>query len=507
MIPKPGFQDIKTIGYYIGKIIVGYGLLMLIPVFISVLLGEYNDGINFFIGFLICLITAYILLLFCRPSNELSWIQGMVIVALSWFLVMFLGAIPPFLSGHFMSWTDACFDTMSGLATVGLSLMQDLDHASYTLRMWQFILSHLGGQGMILIALTLLVRTTGVYGMYVGEGREDRVLPNIVQTARVIWGISLMYLCFWTLILWLAGIAIGLSTLEAFWQGLWLFISSWNTCGFGTQSMNLLYYHSLTFELITMAIIITGSFNFSLHYSLISGGNRKEVYRNIEIITYFITFSSIFFIVINALIQQGIYPDILSSCRKALYHVISGHGTAGNATIYSSQFLEWGQLAMLGLIMAMAIGGNSGSTCGGMKTLRIGILFKALLQDIAYLSLPKSAVMKEKFHHIKDIIMEDKIVRSAMVVIFCFMLNYALGAFVGVCFGYPFLNALFDSVSAGSGTGFTCGIVTPQMPFLLKVVYIFEMWAGRLEFMSVFALISFIISSTKLLHFGKRSMR
>jgi trk system potassium uptake protein TrkH len=94
-----------------------------------------------------------------------------------------------------------------------------------------------------------------------------------------------------------------------------------------------------------------------------------------------------------------------------------------------------------------------------------------------------------------------------MLITLCFLFSYALGAFVGVMYGYPLLEAIFDSVSAGSTSGLTCGVVSPQMPFLLKVVYIFEMWAGRLEFMSIFALINFIISSTQTWHPGKRVIR
>jgi trk system potassium uptake protein TrkH len=155
----------------------------------------------------------------------------------------------------------------------------------------------------------------------------------------------------------------------------------------------------------------------------------------------------------------------------------------------------------------MAIGGSTGSTAGGIKVLRIGILVKGIIQDIKLLGLPKSAVMREKFHHIKDILLEDKVVRGAMFVICCFLFTYGLGAFVGVCCGYPLLNALFDSVAAASTSGLTCGVVSTQMPFLLKLVYIFEMWAGRLEFISIFALISFIIYSTQTWHAGKKIIK
>jgi len=497
MIPKPTVQDVKTIGYYTAIILIGYGLLMVIPIIISFFLGEYNEGINCFIGLLITLIFGYTLRLLCqRHISTLSWIQGMVVTSLSWFLCMFFGAIPFTLSGHFLSYTDACFEGMSGLATVGLSLMQDLEHASYTLKMWRFLFPYIAGQGIILITMTLLVHTSGVYSMYVGEGREERILPNIVNTARIIWGISLTYFCIGTISLWLAGLGIGLSVGEAFWQGLWLYMSSWATCGFASQSSSILYYHSLTIEMMTITICFLGAINFSVHYSLISG-NRKEVYRNIELITFTITFLIILFIIINGLSQQKVYSDLISFFRQAFYLLASAHTTTGHTTLFLPQFIEWGPVALIGLIIAMAIGGSSGSTSGAIKILRIGILFKGMIQDIKYLSLPKSGVMKGKFHHIKDIILEDRIVRSAMFVTLCYLFAYGLTTFLGVLYGYPLLNSMFDAVSAGSGTGLTSGVVSPQMPFLLKWFYILEMWAGRLEFMSIFALVSFIISMKK----------
>jgi trk system potassium uptake protein TrkH len=212
--------------------------------------------------------------------------------------------------------------------------MQDLDHTSYALRMWRFILPYVGGQGMILIALTFLIWTSGVYGMYVGEGREDRILPNVVHTTRIIWGISVGYFCIGTMILWLANISLGFSILEAFWQWMWLFMGSWSTSGFASQSISILYYHSLTIELITMTIFIIGSFNFAIHYSLISG-NRKEIYRNIESIVFCITFLIIFFIITNVLSQQEVYANFAAFLRNTFYIVASAHTTTGHTTLYS----------------------------------------------------------------------------------------------------------------------------------------------------------------------------
>ena len=132
--------------------------------------------------------------------------------------------------------------------------------------------------------------------------------------------------------------------------------------------------------------------------------------------------------------------------------------------------------------------------------LRIGIIFKALKEDLKAMVLPEGAMIFEKFHHIKDIFLEDKQVRSALIITLAYLTLYGLGTLVGTFYGYRFLDALFESTSAAANVGLSCGITNPSMPAGLKITYIIQMWAGRLEFMSVFALFGFIVAAIK----GKR---
>jgi trk system potassium uptake protein TrkH len=167
-------------------------------------------------------------------------------------------------------------------------------------------------------------------------------------------------------------------------------------------------------------------------------------------------------------------------------------------TIYAQQFIkEWGDLALAGIIFAMALGGCACSTAGGIKMLRVGIIFKALKEDLKRAALPESAVVVQKYHHIKTVFLEDKQVRTVLLITMAYVAVYILGALVGVCYGYPFLDSLFESTSAAANVGFSCGITDTSMPAILKVTYIIQMWAGRLEFMSVFALFGFIVALFK----------
>ena len=111
--------------------------------------------------------------------------------------------------------------------------------------------------------------------------------------------------------------------------------------------------------------------------------------------------------------------------------------------------------------------------------------------------MPEKAMVMQKFHHINKIFIEDKQVRSAFLITLSYLLLYGLGALVGMWLGYPFLDSLFESTSAAANVGLSCGITTAGMPALLKCVYIFQMWIGRLEFMAVFTLIGFIVAAIK----------
>jgi trk system potassium uptake protein TrkH len=444
MILRPQPQDIKNIGYYSGKIIIGIGLTMLVPVVIALLFAEINPALDFLIGTEIALIIGFILTRLCFTEKDLNWMQGMVVVSFSWLAAMLLGAIPLYLSGHWQSYLDACFDAMSGFATTGLTLVQDLDHLSYAHNLWRHLIMFIGGQGIVIVALSLFMKgVSGAFKMYVGEARDERVLPNVIRTSRFIWLVSIIYLILSTLALGIVGIANGMKTINAFFHGACIFMAAFDTGGFAPQSQNILYYHSLLFEVITIVIMLLGAMNFNLHYHLWTG-NRREIWKNIETRTLCITILLTFLITLIGLNHVGSYPRALIMFRKGFYQVISGHTGTGYMTIYARQFIDdWGNLALVGLICAMALGGGTCSTTGGIKMLRLGIIAKALQQDLKRIILPDLAVVEQRLHHIKEMFLEDRQVRSALLITLAYLALYGIGALVGMLYGYPFLESLF----------------------------------------------------------------
>ena len=149
MILKPRREDVQIIGYYLGKIIFGLSLTMLVPILAGLAFGEINPVLDFVIAMEVALLFGLVLTKACYTEKDLNWMQGMIVVSLSWLAAMLLGAIPLYLSGHWQSFLDACFDAMSGFATTGLTLVKDLDHMSYTHNFWRHLTLFIGGQGIV----------------------------------------------------------------------------------------------------------------------------------------------------------------------------------------------------------------------------------------------------------------------------------------------------------------------------------------------------------------------
>ncbi|MEA5026994.1 MAG: TrkH family potassium uptake protein [Erysipelotrichaceae bacterium] len=497
---EKNFPGLRIVFYYAGWIVIGISLLMIIPLFTSLVVNEINPVLDFLISLAISLSVGLMMVMLGTGHNadrvNLQWKHGFVIAALSWVILVILCAIPYRLSGHNDSFLNACFDVMSGFTTTGLVLTQDLDHISIGLNMWRHILTFVGGQGMVVLALSFLVnQMSGAYKIYVGEAKDIGLVPNVKGTARLIWKISLVYLIIGTLALWIDGMIIGLNPLSAFFNGLFMFSSAWSTGGFAPYSQNIMYYHSFSFEIITMIFLILGSLNFGLHYAVWQG-KKKEIIKNIEIQSFVITSFVCCALAIVALAH--LYPDSVAVFRRIVYNIISAHTTTGFSNIYARQFaLQWGDFGNIIIITAMLIGGSACSTAGGFKGLRVGIVFKSIIADVKKLLSSERSVKVYKYHHIKDYILDDNIVKSSSIIIICYFITFAIGTALGTYYGYPMTESAFEAASVTGNVGLSIGITTATMPVLMRLYYIVAMFMGRLEFLSVFALFGYIVGGLK----------
>ena len=494
------FKSWKIISYYTGYIVIGGAMLMALPLITSLLFAEYSPALDFIISGEITAGVGLLLLFLGRQTREnkayVQWKHGFVVAALSWIVLMILCAIPYRLSGHNDSMLNSCFDVMSGFTTTGLTLTQDLDHLSMGLNMWRHILTFVGGQGVVVLALSLLVKeTSGAYKLYVGEAKDIGLVPNVRGTARIIWKISLIYLVVGTLFLWIDGILIGLHPISALFHGLFIFCSSWSTGGFAPNSQNIMFYHSLSYEFITLIIMVLGSLNFGLHYAIWQG-KKKEIVKNIEMQSFMITATLFSLLAIIGL--SKLYPDALAVFRRVIYNILSAHTTTGFSNIYARQFaLEWGDFGNLIIILAMLIGGSACSTAGGFKGLRVGIICKSIVAEVKKLLSSERNVKSYKYHHIKDYVLEDAVVKSSALIIICYMITFGIGTLLGSFYGYSLVDSAYEAASVTGNVGLSIGVTSVDTPALLKVYYIIAMYLGRLEFLSVFALIGCFIGGVK----------
>ncbi len=494
--------SLKIICYYTGWIIIGTAALMMLPVIIALLFNEWEPLLDFIISMCTAMLCGIGLMLLGWHTRQekasIQWKHGFIVAALAWMLLMVLCALPYYLSGHSQSYLDACFDVMSGFTTTGLVLTQDLDHLSVALNVWRHILTFIGGQGMVVLALAFLTKeTSGAYRLYVGEAKDIELVPNVKGTAKIIWKISMIYLAVGMAVLWVVGIMIGLKPLSALLHAFYMFSSSWSTGGFAPMTQNIMYYHSFAYETITMVFFILGSFNFGLHYAVWQG-NKKELLRNIETKSFLITSFILSMAAMFWLMRLNVYPDAVSAFRRIVFNILSANTTTGLGSIYARQFLfDWGDMGILIMVIAMLIGGSACSTAGGFKGLRVGILCKAIVMDIKKLLSSERNMKAFKYHHIKDRILDDTVVKSSAQIVLYYLVLFAGGTLLGVFYGYPLADSAFESASVTGNVGLSIGITAASMPTAIKLYDIFAMYLARLEFLSVFALVGYLIGGAK----------
>ena len=287
----------------------------------------------------------------------------------------------------------------------------------------------------------------------------------------------MIYLLIGTISLFLAGLRIGLKPGTSLIHGMYIFMSSWSTGGFTPMSQNILYYHSFLYENISIIFFIIGSFNFGLHYAIWTG-RKKEIVKNIEIMSFFITAFSTSVLLIWSLSNLGTFTSgSIAIFRRGVYNLLSAHTTTGFANIYARQFaLNYGDLGILLMVIVMMIG---------------------IIADIKTNISSERRVKVFKFHNIRDHILDDAVVKTASIIAVCYIILFSIGTLMGTAYGYSLASSAFESASAAGNVGLSIGITSPTMPTSLKIFYIISMYLGRLEFISVFALIGFICKGAK----------
>ncbi len=498
MLVRPDRDDLRIIGFYVGKVLFGIGLLLVLPLVVAIVLREWNSASSLAIGATLGIIVGRVTEVSLFTRADLDWSHGMVIVASSWLLGPAILAVPFFLSGHFGGFTDAYFDAMSGLTTSGLSLLQDVDHLTVSMNLLRHLSHFAGGQGIIIVVLTVFASAAARVGtLYVGEGRDERVVPNVVRTARFIYLIAVAWGVVGTIALTIAGLSAGLGAGRAVFHAVNVFMAAFDTGGFSPNSTSIAYYHSALFEVVVTVLMVAGGLSFPLHFELWRR-RARQASHHLELRTWAVSTLLLTSLVIIGLVRAGTYLTTDALWRKGVFTLVSAHTGTGFTVVAGRLYAtDWGLFAPAIVVVAMSLGAMAGSTAGGMKAIRIGIVAKSVTRDIRRAIAPPSGLVVASYRDRRRRIVTDQQIRSAVVIVVLFLLMYLGGAIVAVAYGFPFDAALFESTSAGANVGLTIGILSPDNPILMTVVYTLQMWLGRLEFLAAFALVGYLVAMVR----------
>jgi len=374
-------MQLRLIQKLLGLFLLLYSATLLPPLLLSLLYADgeilhflYSLGVTVFTGLLLWWPVR-------RLRVELRKRDGFVIVAMFWVVLGLLGALPFLFSAH-LSLTDAFFEAISAFSTTGATVMTGLDHMPPSILFYRQQLQWFGGMGVVVLAVAILPML-GIGGLQLyraetpGPFKSDKIAPRITQCARSFWFIyaGLTLLC--ALGYWLA----GMSLFDAVAHSL----STISTGGFSTHDASLAYFDSPAVEAIAILFMILGGINFSVHFLALVGGHPLAYLHDLEVRTYLIILAVVGLLIALALYHSHYHADMLSSLRFGLFQTVSVMTSTGFVT---EDFSRWPGFITMLLFFSSFIGGCAGSTAGGMKVIRLIIIFKQSWLDILQLIHP-----------------------------------------------------------------------------------------------------------------------
>jgi trk system potassium uptake protein TrkH len=459
----------------------GWVVMMAFPVTMIIPIGTQMFYVIAGCILTIILITIFTILRFFERNRslELRDREAFVTVGVGWLLIAFLGSLPYVFSGT-LSYVDGFFETASGFATCGSTVltvpngMDYLNVYSHSIMFWRALTQWLGGMGIIVLSVVVLTRVMGAGGakLFRAEAaghRVTRLKPRLRETASILWKIYLLFTVVQIILLATAGMSVYDAVCHSF--------TSIATGGFSTHYSSVEYYNNPIIETIITAFMIVGGTSFILHYSALTG-KPMELLKDPEFRFYMFTIITGTVLVTLTLIMNNVYSAI-DSLRYGIFNTVSINTATGFS---STNFDLWPVSAKIVLIGLMFVGGCVGSTAGGIKIIRVLILLKAGKREIRKVIRPR-AVM--------PIILGGKslsedIVKNVSSFFLLYILTFVTAT---ILLSFTGLDAVTSSTAVattmgGVGPGF--GGVGPANTFafispLGKILLSLCMWIGRLE--------------------------
>lgn len=474
----------RTIIRILGLLVALFSVTMIPPAIISLIFAD-GSGLPFLLAFFLILFTG---LVFWYPNREyrkdLRAKEGFLIVVLFWTVLASFGALPfLLLEQPEMSVTDAFFESFSGLTTTGATVINGIDYLPKAVQFYRQQLQWLGGMGIIVLAVAILP-ILGVGGMQLyraetpGPVKDSKMTPRIADTAKHLWYIYLSLTIACALSYWVA----GMNWFDAICHS----FSTIAIGGFSTYDASIGHFNSPVINFICVVFLWIAALNFALHYAAASGRSLKGYLYDPELKAFFYIQFALVLVCFLVLIHFNRLDTAEAAFDQALFQAVSISTTAGFAT---TDFANWPAFLPILLIFSSFIGGCAGSTGGGLKVIRVFLLYLQGKREVERLIHPK-AVYTVK---LGDRSMPDRVVEA----VWGFFSAYAM-IFVIIMIGL--LATGMDDITAFSATAATLNNLGPGLGQVAgtfadvtdpgKWLLVLAMLFGRLEVFSLLVLFS-----------------
>jgi trk system potassium uptake protein TrkH len=363
-----------------------FSLTMLPPIGISVIFDDGQiplfgaaAGLIFGAGFISWLPAR-------RQKRDLRIRDGFVITVLFWLVLGSAGSVPLALSEQLnLSMTDALFESISGLTTTGATVIVGLDHLPKSVLFYRQQLQWLGGMGIVVLAVAILPML-GIGGMQLyraetpGPVKDAKLSPRIAETAKALWLIYLSLTAACALAYWISGMAIFDAICHAF--------STIAIGGFSPYDASIGHFNSVSIETVAIVFMVISGMNFSLHFIAWHNNSLKHYLHDPEWKTYLLFLFGLSLLISLALVENGTYP-VNEAFRKGIFEVVSIATTTGFTT---ADYASWPTFIPFLLLMSAFIGACAGSTGGGIKIIRMLLLYKQGSREIKRLIHPNAVI-------------------------------------------------------------------------------------------------------------------
>ncbi|MBS9422949.1 Trk system potassium transporter TrkH [Photorhabdus caribbeanensis] len=472
----------RAITRIVGLLVILFSVTMIIPGLVALI---YRDGAGraFSQTFIFALMIGLMLWIPNREQkHELKPREGFLIVALFWIVLGSVGALPfIFAEQPNLSITDAFFESFSGLTTTGATTLIGLDSLPKAILFYRQMLQWLGGMGIIVLAVAILP-LLGVGGMQLyraempGPLKDNKMRPRIAETAKTLWLIYVLLTIACALALWTAGMSVFDAISHSF--------STIAIGGFSTHDASIGYFNSPAINTIIAIFLLISGCNFGLHFAVLTGRSLTVYWRDPEF-RMFISIQLVLVIICTLILwHHAVYKSGIETLNQAFFQVVSMATTAGFST---DSFARWPSFLPILLLCSAFIGGCAGSTGGGLKVIRILLLFLQGSRELKRLVHP-NAVYTLKLGRRA---LPERIIEAVWGFFSAYALVFIISLLLLIATGIDELSA-FSAIAAtlnnlGPGLGVVADNFTAMNP-AAKWILVITMLFGRLEVFTLLVL-------------------